>query len=56
MRMWMIPNLVLATGIRSRNFREVKVNDLDISNRKHTKDHKLQTIYLSKRIINILVG
>ena len=52
----MIINLVLATGIRSRNFRKVKINNLDIGNGIHTKDHKLQTIYLSKRIINILVG
>ena len=43
--MWMITNLVLATGICSRNGREVKVNDLDIRNRtlylRDTKAHKL---------------
>lgn len=52
-------NLVLATGIRSRNVREGKVNNLDISNRtlylRDTKAHKPQTVYLSKRITNILV-
>lgn len=58
-RMWTITNLVLATGIRSRNVREVKVNDLNISNRtlylRDTKNHKPQTIYLSQNITNILV-
>ena len=58
-RMWTITNLVLATGIRSRNVREAKVNDLDISNRtlylRDTKAHKPQTIYLSQNITNILV-
>ena len=43
--MWMITNLVLATGICSRIGREVKVNDLDIRNRtlylRDTKAHKL---------------
>lgn len=58
-RMWVITNLVLSTGIRSRNVREVKVNDLDTSNRtlylRNTKAHKSQTIYLTQHILNILI-
>lgn len=57
-RMWTITNLVLSTGIRSRNVREVKVSDLNLQNRtlylRDTKNHKPQTIYLSQRITNIL--
>ncbi len=57
-KMWVIANLVLSTGIRSRNVREVKVCDLDVSNRtlylRDTKSHKPQTIYLSKSIVKIL--
>lgn len=58
MKMYVISNLVLCTGIRSRNVREVRVNDLDLSNRtlylRDTKSHKPQTIYLSQSIIKIL--
>lgn len=58
-RNWTIANLVLATGIRSRNVREVKVKDLDIHNRtlylRDTKSHKPQMVYLSQNITNILV-
>lgn len=57
-RMWVIVNLVLSTGIRSRNVREVRVNDLDLHNRtlflKDTKAHKSQTLYLNKSVVKIL--
>ncbi|MDO4926494.1 MAG: tyrosine-type recombinase/integrase [Turicibacter sp.] len=57
-RSWTIANLVISTGIRSRNVREVKVKDLDLHNRtlylRDTKSHKPQTIYLSHSIIKIL--
>lgn len=57
-KMWVIANLVLSTGIRSRNVREVRVSDLDLQNRtlylRDTKSHKPQTIYLSKSVIKIL--
>lgn len=49
----------MAAGIRARNVREAKVNDLDISNRtlylRDAKSHKPQTIYFSQNITNILV-
>lgn len=57
-RSWTIANLVISTGIRSRNVREVKVKDLDLHNRtlylRDTKSHKPQTIYLSHSVIKIL--
>lgn len=57
-KMWVITNLVLSTGIRSRNVREVRVNDLDLNNRtlflRDTKAHKSQTVYLSKSIVKVL--
>ena len=57
-KMWVIANLVLSTGIRSRNVREVRVSDLDLHNRtlylRDTKSHKPQMVYLSKSIVKIL--
>jgi len=57
-KLWVITNLVLSTGIRSRNVREVRVKELDLNNRtlylRDTKSHKPQTIYLNKSIIKIL--
>ena len=57
-KMWVIANLVLSTGIRSRNVREVRVSDLDLQNRtlylRDTKSHKSQTVYLSKSVVKVL--
>ncbi len=57
-KMWVIANLVLSTGIRSRNVREVRVSELDLQNRtlylRDTKSHKPQTIYLSKSVVKVL--
>lgn len=57
-RGWVIANLVMATGIRSRNVREVKVSDLNIKDKtlylRDTKSHKPQTIYLTNSITKIL--
>lgn len=57
-RSYTIANLVISTGIRSRNVREVKVSDLDLSNRtlylRDTKSHKPMTVYLSQSIVKIL--
>ena len=57
-KMWVIANLVLSTGIRSRNVREVKLSDLDLQNRtlylRDTKSHKSQIVYLSKSVVKVL--
>lgn len=57
-KMWVIANLVLSTGIRSRNVRETRVSDLDLQNRtlylRDTKSHKSQTVYLSKSVVKVL--
>ncbi|WVR22094.1 MAG: integrase [Malazfec virus 1] len=57
-RQWVIVNLVLATGIRTRNVIEARVSDLDLNANiltlKDTKGRREQKIYLSASIRAIL--
>ena len=57
-RQWVIVNLILATGIRTRNVLELFVNDINLKNGtlhlRLTKSRKSQTIYLTPSIIKIL--
>lgn len=58
-RNWVIVNVLLATGIRSKNILEMKVSDVDLKERtiilRDTKNKKGQTIYLSQSITKILL-
>lgn len=51
-------NLMLATGIRSRNVREVKVSDLNLASKtlflSSTKNGNPYTVYLSPSIVSLL--
>lgn len=57
-RQWVICNLILATGIRTRNVIEARVSDLDLNANiltlKDTKGRKQQKIYLSASVRGIL--
>lgn len=57
-RQWVIVNLVLATGIRTRNVIEARVSDLDLNANiltlRDTKGRREQKIYLSASIRAIL--
>ena len=57
-RQWVIVNLILATGIRTRNVLELFVSDVNFKNGtlhlRLTKSRKSQTIYLTPSISKIL--
>lgn len=59
-RNWIQTQLILATGIRSRNVREVKVSDLDLTTQtlflSHTKTIDSVTIHLSPSIVKLLTS
>lgn len=54
-KMWIIANIVLSTGIRSRNMMEVKASDLDLENRTlylcDTKSHDLKQCILVRILL-----
>lgn len=57
-RSWVIVNLLLATGIRSLELRELLIKDLDLNNclltLRHTKNKKARVLPLSNTLVTIL--
>lgn len=57
-RSWIIINLLLGTGIRSKELRELKIKDVDFENRvlnlSHTKNKKIRVIPLHPKLTKLL--